>query len=169
MQLLGMKVETLHDLFVHGLKEIYTAEQLVIDSLPKMIDAATSEDLKLSFQKHLQQTVEQRDRLEDVFELLDIEPEGEKCEGMDGLLKEGEKVIYARGNAEVRDAGLIAAAQKVEHYEIAVYGTLRAWAQIMGHHDIAERLQMTLDEESTTDQLLTNLAERAVNPRAPQM
>lgn len=166
---MGMQLNTLHDLFVNELKDIYDAENQIVEAMPNMVDAASTPELKDMFQQHMQETQNQIGRLEDVFDMLDIDPEREHCDGMAGILKDGKKMISAQGNAKVIDAGLIAAAQKVEHYEIASYGTLRAWASTMGHDDIASILQKTMRQESFTDEKLTRVAERSVNAQAPQM
>jgi ferritin-like metal-binding protein YciE len=166
---MALKVETLHDLFVQQLKEIYGAEKQIIDAMPKMIDAASSSELKDKFRKHLDETKAQASRLEEIFDMLDMEPESDRSEGMAGILSEGSDIAGAHGNPDVKDAGLIGAAQKVEHYEIAAYGTLRTFADTMGHHDIADKLKFTLSQESKTDKLLTSVAERSVNPSAPKM
>jgi ferritin-like metal-binding protein YciE len=169
MRLIALKLETLHDLFVEELKLTYDCEKRIIDAMPKMIDAASSGELKQKFSQHLEQTRDQASRLEDAFDMLDMEPQTEKCEGIVGILAEGEDIVGSRGNPDVKDAGLVAAAQKVEHYEIAAYGTLRTFAQTMGHNDIAQKLQITLGEEKDTDKLLTEFAEKSANIRAPQM
>jgi ferritin-like metal-binding protein YciE len=161
-----MKLNTLDDLFIHGLKDMYNAEKLIMDALPKMIDATSSPELKDKFKEHLAMTREQSERLEEIFDMLDMEPEEGKCDGMVGIIKEGEKLIKASGSPDVKDAGLIAAAQRVEHYEISAYGTLRTFAATLGYTDIAEKLQTTVKQETKTDQLLTDVAERSVNVSA---
>ena len=162
------ELKTLNDLFEEELKDIYSAEQMVMESLPKMIEGANSKELKDKFELHLKQTQEQIDRLEDVFEMMDMEPEAEKCDGMEGIIKDGEKILKAKGESHVKDAALIAAAQKVEHYEIASYGTLREWAHELGHEDAAKKLEMTLKEETKTDQILTGVAEHSANVESPK-
>lgn len=166
MKLTSMKIESLEDLFVQELKDIYDAEKQIVEALPKMIDAATSPELKHGFEKHLEETKQQFQRLEDVFDVLDMEPETEHCDGMAGLIKDGEKIISAEGDPDVKDAALIAAAQKVEHYEIASYGTLRTYARILGHDEAADMLQQTLNQEHDTDKQLTEMAERSINVKA---
>lgn len=160
------KVKTMDDLFLEELRDIYDAEKQIIKALPKMAKSATSEDLKGAFEEHLEQTKGQVERLERIFSELDEKPTGTKCEGMEGLLSEGEKVIREGEPSAVLDAGLIAAAQKVEHYEIASYGTARTFAELLGHEEAAELLEETLDEEKETDEKLTGLAESIVNPEA---
>jgi len=157
---------SLHNLFVHELKDILDAEHQITEALPKMSQAATSPTLKQKFDTHLQQTREQITRLEQIFQMLQMPPERERCVGMAGLIQEGEMIVSAQGEPSVRDAGLIAAAQKVEHYEISAYGTLRTFARTLGLQDVANLLQTTLKEESYTDETLTQLAERSVNKRA---
>jgi ferritin-like metal-binding protein YciE len=157
---------SLHDLFVAQLMDIYSAEQQIIDALPTMMDSAMSPQLKQSLQQHLDVTREQVGRLDQVFQLLGMPAQAHFCQGMAGLIKEGEEVVTAQGDPHVRDAGIIAAAQKVEHYEIATYGTLRTFARTLGLTDVADLLQTTLKEESRTDALLTQLAERSVNRKA---
>ncbi len=169
MDMFSKKFDTMHDLFVHELKGLYDAEHQIIESLPKMKDAATASDLKKAFEQHLEMTRQQAVRLEDVFDMLDMNPERHHCDGIAGIIKEADMIAKSQGNADVRDAGLIAVAQKVEHYEIATYGTLRTWAQEMGHDDVADILQRTLSEESSTDKELTGLAEGEINIRAPGM
>jgi ferritin-like metal-binding protein YciE len=159
-------LHSLRDLFVAQLRDMYSAEHQIINALPKMIEAASAPELKQDFQQHLEVTREQAQRLERVFALLEMPAEEHFCEGMAGLLKEGEEMIQHDGSPMVRDAGLIAAAQKVEHYEIATYGTLRTFARTLGLDDAAGLLQKTLREESQTDTLLTQVAERSVNKRA---
>ncbi len=163
------ELNTLSILFEEELKDIYSAEQMVMESLPKMIEGANSKELKDKFELHLKQTEEQIERLEDVFEMMDLEPEAEKCEGMEGIIKDAEKILKAKGEPHVKDAALIAAAQKVEHYEIATYGTLCEWAREMGHEDVAKTLDMTLKEEHKTDEILTAVAEGSVNVESPKV
>lgn len=160
------ELNSLTDLFEEELKDVYGAEQQVMESLPKMIEAASSKELKDKFERHMKQTEQQLKRLEQVFEMLDLEPEAEDCEGMAGIIEDGEKILEAHGEPHVKDAAIIAAAQKVEHYEIASYGTLKEFAMTMGLDDVAEKLSMTLNEEHKTDTMLTDLAERAVNVKA---
>lgn len=160
------QLNSLHDLFVTELRDILDAEHQITDAMPKMIDAASSPMLKSRFEQHLKQTREQITRLHEVFDKLQLKPEREPCEGMAGLIKEGEKVLDLPGYPNVKDAALIGAAQKVEHYEISAYGTLRTFARTLGMPDVANLLQTTLKEESGTDEMLTQLAERSVNKKA---
>ena len=158
--------KTLADLFEHGLKDIYYAEKKILTALPKMAKAAETEELTAAFQKHEKETKGQVERLERVFQMMDQSAKGKKCPGIDGLIEEGKDIIDEFKKTPALDAGLIAAAQAVEHYEITRYGTLIAWAQKLGMSDAAELLQETLDEEKATDQTLTELAESAVNEYA---
>lgn len=155
---------SLEDLFTHELKDIYDAEIRITEALPKLADKAHSPNLKRAFQNHLQQTEKHIERLKEVFEHRGLEPEREKCQAMNGLSKEAETVLSADGDADVLDAALIAAAQRVEHYEMAVYGTLRAFALQLNDEYSAELLEQTLDEEKQTDKKLTEIAEGSVNP-----
>jgi ferritin-like metal-binding protein YciE len=161
-----MKMESLHELFMHGLKDIYDAEHQITEALPKMAKAAKSSELKDGFRTHLQQTQQHIQRLEKIFEMMGKKPTRKKCKGMAGLIKEGDELMKEDADRDVLDAGLIAAAQKVEHYEMAEYGTLRTYARLMGHTDAARLLQQTLDEEGETDKKLTALAERSINVKA---
>ena len=154
-----MDMETLEELYVDELKDLWSAEKQILKALPKMIKAASSRELKQGFRAHERQTREQVRRLERIFKSLDASPRGKKCVGMEGLLKEGAELIKERPEADVLDAGLISAAQHVEHYEIAGYGTVRTWAKLLGHRDHAGLLQQTLDEEKDTDRKLSQLAE----------
>ena len=157
----------LRELFMDELKDIYWAEKHLTKALPKMRKAATSEELASGFDNHLAQTEEQIARLEEVFELMEEKARAVKCEGMEGLVKEGQKVMeHTPKGTYVRDAGLIISAQKVEHYEIAAYGSLVQLANTMGRADIAEILEQTLEEEKETDQLLTELAVSGININA---
>jgi ferritin-like metal-binding protein YciE len=155
----AMEMTELRDLFIEELKDLYSAENQIIKALPKMIKAATSEELKAGFEEHLEQTKGHVERLEQIFSALDESPRGKKCKGMEGLLEEGKELMQEDAEAEVMDAGLIAAAQHVEHYEIAGYGCVRTYAELMGNKKAAQLLQKTLDEEKQTDQKLTELAE----------
>ena len=163
-----MALNSLEDLYVEQLKDLYSAENQITDALPKMKDAATHQELKNAFQMHLDQTERQVDRLEQIFKDLDKSPKGHTCKAMQGLIKEGEEMIKEKAESDVKDAGLIAAAQRVEHYEIAGYGTVRNFAQRLGHQKHVDLLQQTLDEEGETDKKLTRLAERVINPDAQQ-
>jgi len=155
-----MAMDTLAELYVEELKDLWSAEKQILQALPKMIKAATAKPLKQGFRVHERQTKEHVRRLERIFKSLDASPRGKKCVGMEGLLKEGSELIQERPEADVLDAGLIAAAQHVEHYEMAGYGTVRTWARLLGHRDHARLLQQTLNEEGATDKALTKLAER---------
>ena len=160
------KMNSLHDLFVHELKDTLDAEHQIMEAMPKMIEVTSSDIVRSKFQQHMKTTQMQIDRLHKVFSMLKMEPEREHCDGMAGIIKDGQKVIKMEGDAATKDAALIAAAQKVEHYEISAYGTLRTFARTMGHNDIAELLQTTLEEEMKTDQTLTQVAERSINKKA---
>ncbi len=155
-----MQMDSLAELYVEELKDLWSAEKQILKALPKMIKAATAPALKKGFAKHARQTQEHVRRLERILKSLDASPRGKKCVGMEGLLKEGADLIKEKPEADVLDAGLISAAQHVEHYEMAGYGTVRTWAKVMGHKDHARMLQQTLDEEGATDKALTKLAER---------
>jgi len=161
-----MKIKNLEDLFRLELHDIYDAEQRLLKALPKMAAAATSPDLARAFEEHVIQTKGQADRLERIFQQLDEKTKRHTCDAMKGLVAEAEEIIEASGDESSRDAGLIAAAQKVEHYEIASYGTLVTWAQQLGHHEVAGLLRETLNEEKTTDEKLTQLAENSLNVAA---
>jgi ferritin-like metal-binding protein YciE len=154
-----MKMESIQDLFVKELQDLYSAENQIAEALPKMAEAASSEDLKAGFREHLKQTQGQIKRLEQIFEQLGNSAEGDTCRGMEGLLEEGEELMDEDADPEVLDAGLIAAAQKVEHYEIASYGTVRTYARLLGMNDAVQLLEQTLSEEKETDAKLTDLAE----------
>ena len=161
-----MKVNTLHELFVSELKDLYNAESQLTKALPKMVQAAKSPRLKQALQDHLDVTQEQKERLEQIFQQLDENPKGRKCKAMEGLIAEGEEAIELSGEDAVLDAAIIAAAQRVEHYEIAGYGTVRTFAGLLGYDDAVELLQTTLDEEGEADHLLTEIAESEINKRA---
>lgn len=158
----------LEDLFLHELKDLYDAEIRITDALPKMAEKAHTPNLKQAFENHLRQTEKHVERLESIFEHRGIQPEREKCDAMVGLIKEGSTVLSADGDADVLDAALIAAGQRVEHYEMAGYGTARAFAHQLGDEYSAELLEQTLDEEKQTDQHLTEIAEGFVNPASTQ-
>jgi ferritin-like metal-binding protein YciE len=162
------KLSSLDDLLVHELQDIYHAEGQILKALPKMVKAATSEDLKQAFEEHRLQTEGQLRRLERVFELLGLPVKGRKCDGMAGLIEEGKKVMAQNAEPAVLDAALIAAAQKIEHYEIAAYGCVCTYAEMLGYDQVHELLGQNLDEEETTDQRLSSLAESVINPEAEQ-
>src|SRR6266540_1172778 len=161
-----MKLDTLQKLYTDELRDLYNAENQLLKALPKMAKAASSEDLKEAFEKHLEQTKGHVERLEQVFEELDEKPKGKTCRAMKGLIEEGSAILEQDGEESVRDAGIIVAAQKVEHYEIAGYGSARTFAHLLGQNKAAELLQTTLDEESETNEILNKLAESTVNPEA---
>ena len=160
--------ENLEDIFEDLLKDIYWAEKHLTKALPKMAKAAFNEELVTAFETHLQQTEHQIQRLEQCFELIEKKASAKKCEAMEGLIKEGEEAIEDHDEGHARDAALIAAAQKVEHYEISAYGTLRTMATVLGRAQCAKLLEETKDEEADTDSNLTVLAER-INQLAAQM
>jgi ferritin-like metal-binding protein YciE len=155
-----MNLQSLDKLFIHELKDLYNAENQLLKALPKMAKAASTDELRQGFEHHLEETKEHVNRLEQIFEDLDGQPGGEKCAAMEGLIHEGEEIIEMDGDAAVKDAALIGAAQRVEHYEIAAYGTARNFAQHLGNKKAEQLLQQTLDEEGQTDQKLTRLAEQ---------
>lgn len=161
------KTQTLNDLLVEELKDLYSAENQLIKALPKMAKAASNEELKAGFEEHLEQTKNHVSRLERVFELLGASPKGKKCQAMEGLIAEASEKLELEADSAAKDAALIGAAQKVEHYEIAGYGTVRTWAEVVGEDEVAKLLEETLDEESETDERLTELAE-TINEEAEQ-
>jgi ferritin-like metal-binding protein YciE len=161
-----MKLDTLQTLYVDELRDLYNAENQLLKALPKMAKAASSEELKDAFEKHLEQTKTHVERLEEVFEEIGEKPKGKTCKAMKGLIEEGSEILHEDGEESVIDAGIIVAAQKVEHYEIASYGSVRTFAQLLGKDSSAELLQTTLDEESEANELLNTLAEDIVNPEA---
>ena len=161
-----MKLDSLETLFVEELRDIYNAENQLTKALPKMAKAASSEELKTAFQEHLEQTKEHMERLEEIFEGLGKKPTGKTCKAMKGLIEEGSEMMEEEGEDSVLDAGIIAAAQKIEHYEIASYGTVRTWAEQLGKEDAVDLLQQTLDEESEANERLTELAESSINVEA---
>ncbi len=160
----GETFNSMEDLLKHELKDLYDAEHRIVEALPQLADKAHNPSLKQAFENHLRQSEKHIERLEAVFESLGIDAERVKCDGVVGLIKEGSNVLDAEGDPDTIDAGLIAAAQRVEHYEIAAYGTVRAFARQLNNEYVAELFEQTLDEEKATDQLLTSIAERAVNP-----
>jgi len=162
----SLTLNSFDDLFEEQLQDLYDAEQRLVKALPKMASAAHSSSLKSAFQEHLRQTEGQVSRLERCFQLMGKSAKAKTCEAMKGLITEGEEVISASGDPDVKDAALIAAAQRVEHYEIAGYGSVRTFAQRLGRKDVAQLLQETLDEEGATDKKLTSLAEQTINPKA---
>jgi len=155
-----MKLESLRELFIEELQDLYSAEDMILEALPKMIEEATSPELKSAFQQHLEQTKGQVARLDRIFDQLDgVDREDKKCKGMKGIIDDNEDLLDEDAEPEVRDAGMIAGAQRVEHYEIAGYGTVRTYAKLLGRSDWAQLLQQTLDEEKQTDLKLNQLAE----------
>ena len=160
-----MAVETINDLFLEELKDLYSAEHQITKALPKMAKAASTEQLRQAFENHLEETKGHVNRLEQIFETLGNSGKGKTCEGMKGLLSEGSEIIGEVEKGDVRDAGLISAAQRVEHYEMAGYGSVRAFAELLGHPDVVKLLDATLKEEEAADQKLTQIS-KAVNNKA---
>lgn len=158
-------LETLHDLFIHELRDLFDAENQLIKALPLLAKAARNEDLREAFELHLRETKEQVRRLETLFQALGTSPEGKKCKAMKGLVAEARECIEEDADPDVLDASLIVAAQKVEHYEIAGYGSARTFARVLKYDDAAHVLEQTLKEESSTDEKLTQLAQK-INPKA---
>jgi ferritin-like metal-binding protein YciE len=158
-----MQLETLHDLYIHELKDLYSAENQLIRALPKMAKAAKNQQLAAGFQEHLEQTKEHAARIEKILAKHKKSTRGSRCKGMEGIIAEGAEMVEEQADAEVKDAGLIAAAQRVEHYEMAGYGTARTYAEMLGDNEGAKLLQTTLQEEAATDEKLTKLAKSSVN------
>ena len=158
-----MELSTLKDLYIHELKDLYSAEKQIIKALPKMAKAATNPELAAGFKQHLEETKEHAVRLEKILASHDQTTRGPKCKGMEGVVAEGAEMIEEEADDEVRDAGLIAAAQRVEHYEMAGYGSARTYAELLGDQAGAKLLQTTLDEEGATDKKLTALATSSIN------
>jgi ferritin-like metal-binding protein YciE len=161
-----MPIDTLQDLYLEELRDIYNAEQQIMKALPLMAEGATNPELRAAFEDHLRVTREQVRRLDSIFNELDQKPTGKKCKGMEGLIEEGREMLEEDGDPDVKDAALIAAAQKVEHYEIATYGTVRNYARQLGLTSQVDLLQRTLDEEGETDKRLTSLADSGINEQA---
>ncbi|MEX1184134.1 MAG: ferritin-like domain-containing protein [Gemmatimonadota bacterium] len=161
-----MAMESMQDLYLHELKDIYNAEKQILQALPRMASKASHESLRQAFEMHRQVTEEQVTRLDVIFDDLGQSSGGKKCRGMEGLIEEGEEILKEDADPDVRDAALIAAAQRVEHYEIAAYGTARTYARQLGFDKHVELLQRTLDEEGATDKKLTELAEGRINREA---
>lgn len=161
-----MSMKTLDDLFVHFVRDIYYAEKQVLKTLPKMARKADSDELKAAFEHHREETEGQIENLEKVFEILGLKARGVTCEAIDGILEEGKEIMEEATDADARDAGMIAAAQAVEHYEITRYGTLVAWAKRLGHTKAAPLLQANLDQEYAADRKLSDLAEGGLNKQA---
>jgi ferritin-like metal-binding protein YciE len=165
---MAKKEKTLDDLFYETLKDIYYAEKKMLTALPKMAKAAQSDDLRAAFEKHETETKGHVERLEQVFEVIGQPAKGKTCDAINGIIDEGKEIMKAFRGATALDAGLIASAQSVEHYEISRYGTLKAWAEQLGLEQAVDLLDQTLAEEKKTDETLTHLAETAVNPEARQ-
>jgi ferritin-like metal-binding protein YciE len=161
-----MKMKTLNDLFMHEIKDLYSAEKQLTKALPKMAKAASSDDLRQAFESHLHETEEHISRLEEIMQQFDIPNRAPKCKAMEGLIEEGKEILEEDMDDEVRDAALISAAQRVEHYEIAGYGCARTFAELLGHSYAQQILQRTLDEEKATDEKLTQIAMQHVNAEA---
>lgn len=161
-----MEIDSLRKLYIEELKDLYSAEKQILQALPRMAKKASNAQLKAAFEEHLRQTEQQVQRLDQIFEALGKSPRGKKCKGMEGLIEEGKEVMQEDMDDETRDAALIAAAQRVEHYEIAGYGTVRTYAQLLGEKEAVRLLQQTLDEEGQTDKKLTQLAETSINVEA---
>jgi len=163
---MAAKEKALDDLFEETLKDIFYAENKILKALPKMAKAAHSEELKAAFEKHLKETEGQVSRLEKVFDMIEVAPRGKKCEAIEGMIEEGAEIMKEFKGAPALDAGLVSAAQAVEHYEIARYGTLKRWAEQLGLDEAAGLLEETLEEEKNTDEALTELAEATINEHA---
>ena len=161
-----MEIDSLRKLYVDELKDLYSAEKQILQALPKMIKKAQNEQLKKAFEDHRQVTEMQVERLDRIFEMLGKAARGKKCKAMEGLIEEGKEMMQEDMDPEVMDAALIGAAQRIEHYEMAGYGTVRTWAQVLGEKEHVKLLQQTLDEEGNTDKLLTQLAESTINVEA---
>lgn len=162
-----MPQESLRELYVNELKDLYNAETQLVKALPKMAKGSSNAELRQGFEEHLRQTSEHVSRLEQIFEMLGEKPSGKKCLGMEGIVKEGAETLSEDYEEALMDAAIIGAAQRVEHYEIAAYGTVKAFAELLGENDHVSLLEQTLDEEKETDQKLTQLAEQ-INPEAAE-
>ena len=163
-----MKINTLQDLYVEELQDIYNAETQLVKALPKAIEACTSDELRSALEDHLDQTKEHVERLDQIFESLDESPKGKKCAAMEGLIKECQETIAEDMKEEIKDAAIIAACQRIEHYEIAVYGTVSTFAKLLGREDDLDLLGQTLDEEKEADETLTDIAENTINVEAAE-
>lgn len=161
-----MKLENLEKLFIHDLKDLHSAEHQILDALPRMMQESSDDQLRSILQRHREETEKQVDRLERIFDELGEDPGGQLCEGMQGLIEEGEEILEEDADPTVRDAGIIAAVQRVEHYEISGYGTAATYANMLDREEAGRLLQETLNEEKQADEKLTELAERTVNPKA---
>ena len=165
---MSIKLDDLRKVFVHQLKDIYSAEHQLIQALPKMATGATSPDLEKAIRHHLTETRQQAKRIEQIFAGLEFQPGGHRCKAMEGLIEEGTEILKEDADPDARDAAIIGAAQKVEHYEIATYGTLRAYAKLLGMPEAVELLSASLEEERNADINLTTLAEGSINQLAMQ-
>jgi ferritin-like metal-binding protein YciE len=161
-----MEIDSLRKLYVEELKDLYSAEKQLLQALPRMAKKSSNQQLRRAFEEHLQVTQGQVERLERIFQGLDKAPRGKKCKAMEGLIEEGKEMMGEDMEPDVMDAALISVAQKVEHYEIASYGTVRTWAELLGDSEAAKLLQQTLDEEGEADKKLTQLAETSINVEA---
>ena len=161
-----MKLASLRDLLIDELKDLYSAENQLVKALPKMAKAVSSDDLRSAIEKHLKETEGHVERLDEIFTLLEVKSKTKKCKAMEGLIKEGQEMISEDGDDAVKDAGIIAAAQRVEHYEMAGYGCVRTFARHLGLDEVVELLQQTLDEEKAADEKLTEVAESEINVHA---
>ena len=160
------KFESFSDLFVHELRDLYSAESQLIEALPKMAEAASSTSLVQAYKSHLEETKKQKERLERISEMLGVDIKGETCEAMKGLIKEGEEVIKAKAPDELKDAALIAAAQRVEHYEMSGYGTAAYYAEMLEEREVSDILHETLNEEKAADSKLNSIAKESINKQA---
>lgn len=161
-----MEIDSLRKLYIEELKDLYSAEKQILQALPRMAKKVQNEQLRQAFEEHVEVTRKQVERLDQIFESLERSPRGKKCKGMEGLLEEGKEMMEENMDPEVLDAALISATQRVEHYEIAGYGTVRAYAQLLGEQEHVRLLQQTLDEEGEADKKLTQLAETTINVEA---
>ena len=164
-----MHMGSLQDLFVDQLKDLYNAENQLVKALPKLAKSATAEELQTAFTEHLEETKGHVERLTEIFKELGVSPGGKTCKAMKGLVEEGAEMMDEDADPAIMDAGLIAAAQRVEHYEMAGYGCVRSFAKLLGNNQAAKLLQQTLEEEAAADEKLTKLAEKVVNPKANQL
>ena len=163
------QTDTLHEVFLEELKDVYDAEKQLTKALPKLAKAARSQELRTAFEHHLEETEQHVERIEQIFEFLDEPAKGKRCKGIAGIIEEGEKVVKEDFDGSTKDAALIAGGQRAEHYEIAAYGTLSAWARLMGHTEAADLLEQTLEEEKAADEKLNEIAMGGINEEAAQM
>lgn len=161
-----MELESLNKLFIHELKDLHSAENQILDALPQMIEKTKNDKLRNALQEHLEETRGQVDRLDQIFDHLDEKPGGQHCKGMEGLIAEGEEILKEKADESVRDAGIIAAAQRVEHYEMAAYGTAATYAEMLNDMKALELLRQTLDQEKNADRRLSEIAKQTVNVKA---